>query len=571
MVLDLTVNTKIFDKITPIQWEEKIFYRAVQYKFPYQLDNLIKNVYPAKIARLKEMLYERPLDIPAGLDKEGILAYIDEHQNYLNDKILRLTDKYATCAKMLELRLAKAVPTTDEYEMHGTVYYIDYTNGNDANTGLGTAAGVAWKTINKYTTTTVRTAADIAYVRANQTHDCSGADIIFDEDGTADAYISIIGCGKVADGDSDPWEDDSAVRPIIDFGDAQYQMWLGGDDYWYLDRLDIAQSADTAGTLYVNGSVGSYIKDCIMRDCSAATGKYGLRVYASSNNFVIDNCSFLDNLTHNIYISSSFGIVKDCTLNGGVTTTANGLTVSASTVDVYNTTFGQTTAHATRDIYCGDSGAVNTINCLYNKTILDNESGTYIVSEDHNQVKGANVSYYTSGTVTKSTAVTRTGGASSSVLLAPSSSCGLYNALSITPFNSNDFQYYCNAVPSVITLYIRSYGAWSTYPTASTLYVEASYFSATSGATRSTAVSTAVLDDETTWQAFTVSFTPSQAGEVYIKVYLKAYEASMGCYVSNEINGIEYDFGGGIPTLQNEPSTRLNQPRIKRPRIGCAV
>jgi hypothetical protein len=113
---------------------------------------------------------------------------------------------------MLDLRLKKSVKDIGEYKMHGTVYYIDLTNGDDANDGLEANDDHSWLTIAKYTSVTVRTAGDIAKVRANTTQ-VIGANVIFDEDGTTDALISIIGCDSVV---NDPWGDASDVRPIFD-------------------------------------------------------------------------------------------------------------------------------------------------------------------------------------------------------------------------------------------------------------------------------------------------------------------------------------------------------------------
>ena len=93
------------------------------------------------------------------------------------------------------------------------------------------------------------------------------------------------------------------------------------------------------------------------------------------------------------------------------------------------------------------------------------------------------------------------------------------------------FKVWCSAALTTITIYMRSLGAWGTYPTNSELYVEASYYNHGSDATRLKVVSNDVLDDETTWRAFDVTFTPLQDGFVYLNVFLGKYEASKGCYV----------------------------------------
>ena len=69
-----------YSKLTASQWEEKIFYRAVNVKFPYQLDDLIKNVYPKKIAKLKERLSNRTITFNGDWD-EAKRIY-DEENTY---------------------------------------------------------------------------------------------------------------------------------------------------------------------------------------------------------------------------------------------------------------------------------------------------------------------------------------------------------------------------------------------------------------------------------------------------------------------------------------------------------
>ena len=598
----MKIDTKIFDKLTLNQWKEKIFHRSVNIKYPEQLKYLVDEMYPNKIARLNERLKESS----------------GEELEFLNAKIIRLTDKYATCKKMLALRDAKSVPTTKEWAMYGTTYYIDLDNGNDARTGLkidgtidstadtthfvdaaltgvddyingsyfynvtrslgslitdfdagtdtvtladaiaGMTAGDtyyildAWLTLEQYTTTTVRTAGDIAYVRANTTETVGANDIIFDENGTVDAYISIVGCDSVI---NDPWVDSSDVRPIIDFGDQQYQFNITSDDFWKLESLDIIQSADINGNIYANSTAGIYLLNCIIRDNSSATAykKFGV-YYIDSRNFKMEDCALLDNLYSNTKLNYSSGIFDNCTFNGGVTTTTNGINSNASTIVVKNCSFGLTTAHGDYDIRPSNSSFIQFINCASTKYIYSKD-GSVVFIEDNNQVKGANSVYTYNGIITKSTGVVRSGGASSSALMQPDADCGLYAPLSISPFNEHDFSIYASATETTVTIYIRSYGAWAAYPTNAELYIGASYLDHGSDATRTLINSTAVLDDETTWRPFTITFTPLQAGFVYLKVYLKKYEASKGCYVDMKINNKLFDWVNAMPSELKPSST----------------
>jgi len=503
------VNITAFDKLTAIQWDEKIFHRSAQVKFPQQLKYLIDEMYPAKIARLSERLKESRLD--------------EEELEFLNAKILRLTDKYATCKKMLALREAKAVPITKEWAMHGTIYYIDLDGGDNGNDGLGT--GTAWLTLEQYTTTTVRTAGDIAYVRAN-TDETVGVTIAFDEDGTVDASISIIGCDSVT---NDPWSDSSDVRPIVDFNSGSYDLHLIGDHYWKLEKLDITSGRSAWGNVYSYATYDMHFKDCIFRDYSSASTRgaiYSLFAYSLK----IENCDFYDNTPYSIYSANGNIIINNCTFNKGTTGLGGLFLYGGNNTIIENTSIGQTTAFSTYDIRTTRSGYIRLRNCIYNH--IPTMAGLdYVLSEDDQQVKGAHKGYYYNGTITKDTGVVRSGGATSSAKVEPNSNCGLNLPLSLSPFNEHDFNIYCSAVETTITIYMRSFGVWSTYPTATELYVEASYLDHAADATRTKIASTAVLDDEATWQPFTVTFTPLQAGIVYVKLYLGKYEAGKGIYV----------------------------------------
>lgn len=384
----------------------------------------------------------------------------------------------------------------------------------------------SWKTINQYTTTTARTEGDIAYIRANMVHTQGAVDITFDEWGTPNAYISIIGCDATT---NDPWHDASNTLPTIDFADGAYQMTLAaGDDYWYLERLNIIQSADTLGNLYINASDGTYIKNCTITDNSASSGKYGINVQ-NSYNMTIDGCTLKDNIGNNIRLTATEVIIKNCTIDGGAATTDYGVYAYLSPVLIVDTTFGSTTAHDLYDVMNLAAANVKCRNCTFNKTtqtVYNTYSLASITSEDDDGTFGNQVTYYYHGTVTRLTAAgsIRSGGATSSAQLMPASSCGLYNPLSIAPFDQPDFAIYNTSTsPLNVDVYIRADNAWVIYPTAAELYTEASYLNNAASASRATAVSTAVLADGTTWVRFRTTMTPARAGFIYIKVYLKLY------------------------------------------------
>jgi hypothetical protein len=68
-------------------------------------------------------------------------------------------------------------------EAGATAYYVDFTNGSDANTGLGTTSALAYRTINAFANV-ARAAGDIAFVRRGTASTTYGLATSFTTDGT---------------------------------------------------------------------------------------------------------------------------------------------------------------------------------------------------------------------------------------------------------------------------------------------------------------------------------------------------------------------------------------------------
>jgi superoxide dismutase len=134
------------------------------------------------------------------------------------------------------------------------------------------------------------------------------------------------------------------------------------------------------------------------------------------------------------------------------------------------------------------------------------------------------------GDVIKNTTTVRSGGAASSLEVVPLSNCSVIAPIPI-------FEWTELAVPASAqnkSVYMRADAAWSVYPTADELYVEAEYIS--DGTTFAVAIvkSTAVLNHASNWIQFTIpEFTPAVAGSVRYRAYLKKYEADRKVYVDN--------------------------------------
>lgn len=543
------INISKFDNLTANQWDEKIFYRAVNGKFPDQLRSLVWEVYPQRIEKVKNML-----DIRQQLDTNKLLPIIDLYglekikdleeagidlRNYIDKEIQRyskqvdrLIDKYAVCSKMFELREKKQVPNIKEWEMHGTIYYIDLDAGNDG--AAGTAIGTAWLTIEKYTSVAVRSAGDIGKVRAGTSEVWATADDVdFDENGAVGNRITLKGC-TVAD---DPWSDSSDVNPIFDFNDTTYHFDCDVK-YWEISDMDFIQSGEAAGGCFVlYNDYDAYVHDCRFYD----NADMGLE----ANTFervLVENCEFWNNIDKNFHTAyGNRNVVKGCIFNGGAGGTLYGAYFGSSFASppvLIDCTFGQTTAHGTADIYFRDSQRYFMRNCIYDSIFLNTgaeSEGALILTDDDNGVFEAHKNTFLTGVVERDTSVVRSGGADSSAKCSPTSIIDESQPFTLSghyyghPFGA--LKVWLEAsVEKTISIYLRGF-TWSSWPTAAQLYLRAEYYGSGANCIRTILDSDEVLSDNTTWVAFQVTLTPARTGFVYLDIFCSLYEASSGFYV----------------------------------------
>jgi hypothetical protein len=400
-----------------------------------------------------------------------------------------------------------------------------------------------FKTIRKYTTIDVRTAGDIAYVRANMTHTQGAANIIFDEAGTDAARIQLIGC--YATGGIDPWHDGSDVKPIIDFAGQTYYWSSNADSYWTYKNLDIYNNASTAIGLM---SIAAECKQLIFDRCDvhkqATSTSQGVIIgsasgEAESTEIYFLNCIFYNNDGNNVTANGGKIYFTNCQFNGGAETPTYGLEVCNGEFYLENCQFGVGTANAVGDIHIGTNGSAKVVcrgcSFTYDPPAVFGTStgGARVFMTDINQVYGTHKAFLGLGTVEKVTDVTRSGGAGSSAKMLPGSVCSTTIPLSLNgDATTPDFRIWCAAQATTITVYIRGLN-WSTYPIASQLFLQAEYVTddTTGAITRATAVSTAVLTDNTTWVGLAVTFTPHVASFVNLKLYLGLYASTCGVYV----------------------------------------
>jgi hypothetical protein len=409
-----------------------------------------------------------------------------------------------------------------------TAYYIDFLGGDDSHDGL-TAAN-AWKTLEKYTQE-ARVSGDIAYVRRAKTQVATQSIYCLTYGGTGGLYIKVM----ADDGTGWPGEEGGA-RPCLDFnGGAFYLFTLTGRGWWWFEGLEIKNSIYNNMIVKLDGGDHNVMKNCLVHGLSS-TCSHG--VYCITGEVRLIDCEFYD--CQNISLLAWRGArvsVEGCTFNGGAGIgTGTGLETSAGgVIEAKECTLGATTPHSVADVLMapGPASYVYLRNCSLNSSVpVSATTSTVCRSEDHGQVKAAHKSFYKQGTIIKDTGVLHAGGAPSSAKVEPTTFCDMNTPLTLAEnVLKSDFQIWCPASATTITVYIRSLGVWTAYPTAAELYIEAEYWDgATAKRVKSTA-STQVLADETTWVAFTTTFTPSAAGWAYVRVNLKKYQSAKGIYV----------------------------------------
>jgi hypothetical protein len=408
----------------------------------------------------------------------------------------------------------------------------------------------AWKTMSKAATTCA--VGDIAYYRAGQTETLA-AIVNFTNDGTVAAYISIIGMGTGSatlettdETATEAWHDASTTRPIIDGNNAAYYVYISSDDYWNIKYLDIRNTNSTQGCLNISSSEGVYIDTCVVRDGNNVSGGVNVLITGTSytSSVIINNCEIKNSNYINCSIATGNVKIINTTFNSGALSTPTGLYVATSSmpsVYVYldACVFGGVVPHTTSDILTSPNIKIYSRNCKFNSTKLlwiANRISLILnlFEEDAQQVYGAHIATGYLGVAERVTNVVRGGGATSSVKIIPTTYVGLLRPFILQDFPIPTWQVWCPTGAQTITVYVRSYGTWSPYPTAARLYLEAEYVTGTTtgSITRATVVSTQVLSDGTTWVGLQCAVNPSVTSFVNLKLYLGLYkDASTGIYV----------------------------------------
>lgn len=158
--------------------EKEIKKEGLHIKHEWQIAEML-TAHTNKIPHISKDLQDR-LDYPDWRRKElkdrfskkisgqELLDRIEEKLQseitYYTTKKNRLQNTSGLLSEELRLRVEEKVDRAPI----GTTYYVDFTNGNDSNDGLGTGSGNAWLTLDKFCENT-RSAGDICIVRGGMT------------------------------------------------------------------------------------------------------------------------------------------------------------------------------------------------------------------------------------------------------------------------------------------------------------------------------------------------------------------------------------------------------------------
>lgn len=538
--IELTQLVEHYSKHDPFaNWkrrDDQLHFRSLYVKHDYQLDRL-GPMYSRKLKRIIEH-YDF---MRQGLDNIPTAELADALMNVEN-KIRRIAEK----VRDTDMEIRGRQLDTVKRNPIGTEYFIDLTAGNNANTGLSPAQ--AWRTMEQYTTTSVRSPGDIAWVRAGTTELVGANDINCDEDGTAAQPIYIIGCSSGSGSGSDavdPWGDDDDTKPIVDFNNGAYTWYFNDDLAWEIERIAVRNSNDNgfdSSNVSILTTTSIKFRSCAFYDRANTAGVTlsGCRVRGARGTFI--DCDFYGNRSHGLHLDSQGeAMCYRCRFDGGATTQDYG--VGGMGHGYFEECgFGQTTAHDLSDLATG-GGEMIFKACDFND--FDIPIGfatmTAVYWEDCSGTPTASGSQWTTefrtGKYEDEVPVGDSGLSRYSVRMAwlrgnyDDTGEGVGMALSRLSY-FGPMRLWLAAGSYTIKVKIRADAAWASYPTAGQLYLAARFYDESSSYSVGESFSDEVLDDGTDWVDFEVAITTGREGPVYLDVILDKYEAGpKGIYV----------------------------------------
>jgi|GEM_PF-2744586 len=361
----------------------------------------------------------------------------------------------------------------------------------------------------------VAQAGDVGYVRRGKTYTVTKEKMSPVNDGSASSFIILM-----AD-DGTGWPDETGLdKPVISMdgktlGDYTGQISLLGDYYWKIDGF-VFDDVNLQSTSYWNGCIylaaNSIIQNC---EAGANVSYENYKFIRAGTGFLkVINCTGPDGIGITLHLDKHAVIeLENCYINY--------LQASGDYITIWklrNCSFTGTTITVQGVAYILSSG------------ILDHTSTSYHDWEIHMEDGDNHASVYYGGRVEKD-ATNYTGNASDSIKVIPSSNCNSFEG-AIKAFEWKITN--VSAAEHTVTVYVKGSG-WTTFPTADELYIEVEYYDESTGTHTATAKSSEVLDANDTWKAFTVTFTPAQDGDIYVRGYLKKYEDGAVVWFNGEV------------------------------------
>jgi hypothetical protein len=199
--------------------------------------------------------------------------------------------------------------------------------------------------------------------------------------------------------------------------------------------------------------------------------------------------------------------------------------------NLYDFFFGSSSASFDLQVFC--YGALMPANPSFagrNTTRVYDRGRWGIFSENHGRVEDAHFAWLSIATVEKQAVTVRGGGGATAMKVTPETSLTLNCPQMVFEWTELDVP----ASAQNKSVYIRAGQAWSIYPTAEELWVEAEYIINGTTFTSTTTKSTAVLSDGSTWVQFTIpEFTPAVSGHVRYRCWFGRYEATKTIFVDS--------------------------------------
>ena len=380
------------------------------------------------------------------------------------------------------------------------------THGSIASQASGDTYYIidAWLTLGQAVRTTTLVGGDIVFFRANTTHTVA-ADEEVDDDGSLTEFIYLIGCDSVT---NDPWGDSSDVKPKLDFGSNAYYFYCYTDNGWWINRLHFDGGIRAFGQFRLTNSVGWIVESCEFSDHYNTS--YGSVTLSACPWLRLYTSAFLRMSPYGVRVESGTAYFEKCTFDGGGTSSDYLMENRSGGIALLESCeFGQTTAPDSYDCRMNSGGKIfhrNTAWSGLGPTIYTSYGGA-VIGEDVDEVAGDFEVYTKAGNIVNNTTITRLNGGGSSVEMTSEQTAGQAQTSALRPLSlannlwsvSNffapmwPFKRWMGTTQQTVTFYIKAKGTWGTFPVASELYVQASYFDHATNATRTLISSNDVL------------------------------------------------------------------------------